>query len=124
MTDQRSGKRGSGAKIGKVGTVYLLHFGRPYHHARHYVGFAGNLNRRLREHRRGIGSPLVYAVVQAGIEVFVARLWENVTRGFERRLHRIRGARRGSRFRCPICAGPPAFQRALPRRDPRTGIGT
>jgi hypothetical protein len=30
-----------------TGTVYLLHFSRPYKHARHYTGWAVNVKRRL-----------------------------------------------------------------------------
>jgi hypothetical protein len=50
----------------------------------------------------------------------VARRWENVTRAFERRMHRMSyNGRRG----CPICHGPRAYRRWLPRRDPASGIG-
>ena len=72
----------------RVGTVYLLHFSRPYWHARHYIGFSTRLESRIREHRRGKGSPLIAAAVQCGIEIFIARQWEQVTRGFERRMHK------------------------------------
>jgi len=102
-----------------VGNVYLLHFSRPYCHARHYVGFADDVERRVRRHCRGQGSPLVRAAVESGIEIFLARRWENVTRAFERRIHALGGSRR----RCPICQGPRAFRKGLPRRDPTTGTG-
>jgi hypothetical protein len=107
-------------KSAPVGTVYLLHFARPYYHARHYIGFSTCIERRMREHRSGHGSPLVAAVFESGLEIFVARRWENVTRAFERRMHRTsHNGRRG----CPICHGPQAYRRWLPRRDPDTGIG-
>lgn len=93
-----------------LGTVYLLHFDRPYRHARHYVGFTTNLKRRLSEHRSGHGSPLLCAVVEAGIRFRVARLWLNVTRRFERRLHNLQ-----PRWKhCPYCTFGVAG-RALPR---------
>ena len=41
------------------GTIYLLHFDRPYKHARHW---AQDLNSRLAEHRRGTGAPLLQVV--------------------------------------------------------------
>ena len=104
--------------VARVGTVYLLHFSRPYWHARHYIGFSTRLESRIRDHRRGRGSPLVAAAVECGIEIFIARRWEKVTRGFERRLHRTVGQRM-----CPICRGPRARRRGVPRRDPITGIG-
>ena len=34
----------------RVGTVYLLHFSRPYHHARHYLGFSTELGKRFGDH--------------------------------------------------------------------------
>ena len=102
-----------------VGTVYLLHFGHPYKHARHYLGFSTRPEARIRQHCSGHGSPLVAAAVGCGFEIFVARRWKNVTRTFERRLH---GYRRGARA-CPICRGPRVYRSCLPRRDPTTGIG-
>jgi predicted GIY-YIG superfamily endonuclease len=102
----------------RVGTVYLLHFSRPYWHARHYIGFSTRLESRIREHRRGKGSPLIAAAVQCGIEIFIARRWEQVTRGFERRMHKMHGP-----YGCPICLGPRARRRAVARRDPITGVG-
>jgi predicted GIY-YIG superfamily endonuclease len=104
----------------RIGTVYLLHFARPYYHARHYLGFTTNLEARLAAHRRGRGSPLVSAAVDDGIEVFLARTWTNVTVAFERRGHR-----NGMHpLLCPVCRGPRALRWYTPRRDPVTGIGT
>lgn len=90
------------------GTVYLLHFSEPYHHARHYVGWTTNqqgrtpieiAQDRLDEHLDGLGSPLVRAVHNRGILVVVARVWANQTRGFERRIHNLRP----KRIVCPLC---------------------
>jgi hypothetical protein len=106
-------------RVGVVGNVYLLHFGRPYCRARHYLGFSGDVERRVREHCRGRGSPLVRAVVAEGTEVFIARRWEQVTRAFERRIHNHHKNGRA----CPICKGPKAFRRCRPRRHPATGVG-
>jgi predicted GIY-YIG superfamily endonuclease len=103
----------------RVGTVYLIHFSHPYWHARHYVGFSTRLEARIREHRRGMGSPLIAAALECGIEIFIARRWENVTRAFERRIHRMHHGRRG----CPICRGPRAHGRGGARRAPHTGGG-
>jgi hypothetical protein len=58
------------------GTVYLLHFERPYRHARHYLGFAEDLERRLELHRAGRGARLVDVVVAAGIGFQLVRTWE------------------------------------------------
>jgi hypothetical protein len=88
--------------------VYLLHFDRPLAHARHYVGIAldGDPVRRLAEHLAGHGSPLVRAVVEAGIAVDLVLSMPG-DRGLERRMHH----RHGSRL-CPVC-------KARRRGDPR-----
>lgn len=104
----------------RVGIVYLLHFSRPYYHARHYMGFTLNLHRRLVTHRRGAGSPLVAAVIDVGIELFLARTWSHATRALEKR-----GKRYGATARfCPICRGPRAYDVLKPHRDPVTGVGS
>lgn len=78
--------------------VYVLHFGEPYHHARHYIGTTVDLERRIREHLSGQGSPLVKAVVDAGINVVVATTY-NGGRKLERKM---KNQHKASRF-CPIC---------------------
>jgi predicted GIY-YIG superfamily endonuclease len=82
----------------RVGTVYLLHFDRPYGHAGHYTGWASNLNARLTEHAAGRGARLLAVVQQAGIGWHLARTWPG-TRALERALKRQGGASR----RCPLC---------------------
>jgi hypothetical protein len=96
-----------------VGTAYLLHFRHPYRHARHYLGFATNLNRRLAWHLKGWGSPLLRAVIEAGIDIYLVRTWQQVTVKFERRGHR----RRHSDTWCPICHGPLKGRAFSPRAD-------
>lgn len=81
-----------------VGTVYLLHFDRPYKHARHYVGWAKDLDARLTAHMSGRGSRLLEVVRDAGITWVLARTWQG-TRYRERRIKQQGGA---SRF-CPCC---------------------
>ncbi len=55
--------------------VYLLHFERPFEHARHYLGSAVDLELRLAEQDRGGGSRLMWWVHQAGISRTLARTW-------------------------------------------------
>lgn len=81
--------------------VYLIHFLQPYKHARHYIGFATDVEARIAEHRRGNGARLMTVVKRAGIAWVVAKVWPGRDRAFERRLKRRHGA---SRF-CPICRG-------------------
>ena len=92
--------------------IYVLEFSRPLAHARHYIGIAldGDVERRLSEHfaieacqRAGAhlpshrGSPLVCAVLRAGIGVELVAVIVG-DRGLERRLHN----RHGTRV-CPRC---------------------
>jgi predicted GIY-YIG superfamily endonuclease len=80
------------------GTVYLLHFARPYRHARHYLGYADNLEQRLARHRAGSGARLLAVIAAAGIDWRLARTWPG-TRTLERRL---KGRHSGVRL-CPLC---------------------
>lgn len=82
-------------------SVYLLHFDRPYKHARHYVGWAEQVQRRFRHHLTGNGARLVQVVVEAGISVRLARVWWGKSRRWERRMkNRAWGPLEGV---CPIC---------------------
>lgn len=78
--------------------VYLLHFDKPYRHARHYIGYTTNLDQRLAMHAAGRGARLMTVIHAAGIHWTVA--WVRVgDRELERRLKNRHGA---ARF-CPIC---------------------
>jgi len=79
--------------------VYLLHFSRPFGHAKHYVGVTRReIDKRVDEHRRGQGARLCKLAVEAGIELILARVWINVPRDFELKLKN-----RGKACVCPIC---------------------
>lgn len=79
--------------------IYLLHFERPYFHARHYIGFAEHdVEQRIETHRRGNGARLLRAVASARIKFSIVRTWEG-DRHFERRLKR----RKKSWRLCPVC---------------------
>lgn len=80
------------------GYVYLIHFDQPVGHARHYLGYTVDVERRLAMHRRGAGARLMQVVKQRGITWAVA--WVKVgDRTEERRLKNLHGS---SRI-CPIC---------------------
>ncbi len=81
-----------------TGTVYLLHFDRPYVHAGHYTGWTTDLPSRLADHAAGRGARLLAVIAAAGIGWQLARTWPG-TRSLERALKRQGGASR----RCPIC---------------------
>lgn len=84
-----------------MGTVYLLHFDRPFHHAKHYCGFSRLLSRRLIVHQSETRQPLLRAVRDAGISWVLAEVWTDVDRAFERRCKR----RHNLCELCPICRG-------------------
>lgn len=91
-----------GSGEGVQGTIYLLHFDRPFGHAKHYTGWTGNgdIDRRIDAHRRGEGARLLAVMRRVPIGFVLARTWQG-DRHRERRLKRQGGASR----RCPICRG-------------------
>jgi predicted GIY-YIG superfamily endonuclease len=88
---------------GERGTIYLLHFDTPYKHAKHYIGWTLDLDRRIEEHQAGntASGRLMAVIAQAGIKFQLARVWTEATRSYERSLKRRGGA---SRI-CPLCKG-------------------
>lgn len=90
-------------------TIYLLHFNQPLSQgtdprtgkpraARHYIGSADDLPKRLHEHAIGHGARIVAALLARGGSFSLARQWD-ADRKFERQLKRRHGAPR----LCPIC---------------------
>lgn len=85
-----------------MSTVYLLHFDRliapGLHTARHYLGWAEDLDRRIAEHEAGTGARLCQVAKERGISFEVVRTWEG-SRQLERQL---KERHEGPRL-CPIC---------------------
>lgn len=84
------------------GTVYLIHFDRPYKHAAHYLGWAKNLESRLAHHRKGTGARLLSVLNEAGIGYEVVRTWEG-SRELERKFKNYKKPLRI----CPVCRNEP-----------------
>ena len=89
-----------------MGTAYLLHFDRalgnshnPRGMARHYIGWADDVDARLADHRAGRGARLLAACVREGIGWEVVRTWPGVTRSTERALKN----RKQAWSLCPVC---------------------
>ncbi len=81
--------------------VYLIHFDRPYQHARHYLGTTNDLSHRLRQHASGCkygGARLMEVIVQAGISWRVACTWVG-----GRELEKQLKGRHNGCLLCPIC---------------------
>jgi predicted GIY-YIG superfamily endonuclease len=81
------------------GSVYLIHFARPFKHARHYLGWTHRpVDERLATHRSGHGANLLKHVNLAGIDYDVVRVWPG-DRHLERQLKRWNGLAQ----HCPVC---------------------
>jgi predicted GIY-YIG superfamily endonuclease len=78
--------------------IYMMHFDKPFKHAKHYVGYTTNFEKRLERHRKGGGSRLLRAVGESGIKYHVVKTWHG-DRSIERR---IKNQKNAPRF-CPIC---------------------
>jgi len=87
---------------GQLGVIYMLHFDRPYRHARHYVGWTDDLLHRLDRHAKGHGARLVDVIWHAGIGFTLVRICEG-TRRTERAIKNAGGAVRY----CPACTSHP-----------------
>src|SRR5215813_3509206 len=92
----------SSLTTGPLGVIYLLHFDRPYAHARHYTGWTEHLLARLDTHAAGRGARLVAVIWQAGIGFTLVRVCEG-TRATERAIKNAGGAVRY----CPACTPHP-----------------
>lgn len=83
-----------------MGFVYVLHFDKPFKHAKHYTGYAENdVDERIIKHNSGKGANLIKHVINAGIDFKIAKVYYDVDRKFERRLKNRGGASK----HCPIC---------------------
>lgn len=78
--------------------VYLLHFDRPYQHAKHSLGSCQDLERRLTQHGKGRGARLLEVVQAVGIGWQLARTWC----GGKHR-ERQRKKQGGASRLCPLC---------------------
>jgi predicted GIY-YIG superfamily endonuclease len=70
-----------------IGTVYLVHFDRPYRGPmQHYVGFTRHLPQRLQAHREGDGGVTTRRAFDQGIGFTLARIWWPGTLRLERQI--------------------------------------
>ena len=90
-----------------MATVYLIHFNQAFKHARHYIGYTTNLDRRITDHLCGIGARLMEVVTAAGVEWQCVRTWQG-----DRRLERQLKKRKHAALLCPVCSGERANNRA------------
>ena len=83
----------------KNSNVYLLHFEKPLHHAKHYVGCTKDVEKRLERHRKAPTPKIMQALKKKGIDFRLARVWKGKGKHFERRIKN----RKEAPALCPIC---------------------
>lgn len=85
--------------------IYLIHFDVPYKRVSHYIGFTSKktVKQRMNYHRKGLGSRLMKAVTEAGINWQVVRTWPGGTRTEERQMKNQKNHKR----LCPVCKAKP-----------------
>lgn len=83
-----------------MGLIYLIHFSRPLHHARHYLGYTDSedISTRLARHRSGSGAKILAHLNSIGIEYEVVRTFSG-DRALERRMK----VAHKSATLCPLC---------------------
>ncbi len=94
--------------------VYLIHFLTPYKHARHYTGYANDIDDRLKHHAAGQGARLMEVIKENNINWVCVRRWPGATRNDERKL---KNSHQMPRL-CPIC-NPSTAARPQPRKKKR-----
>lgn len=88
-------------------TIYLVHFDRPYEHARHYLGSTGtngyqtSVRDRLDRHRAGGGARLLAVANVAGVTYRVVRVWVGPETGRDYEAQLKRGGSSGGY--CAVC---------------------
>lgn len=97
------------------GTVYLIHFDRPYKHAGHYLGYASDLEKRLERHRKGRGARLLDVIQKEGIDWKVVRTWSPAGPVVEAELKRFHN----NRALCPVCQSTYRMEKATHLRTMR-----
>lgn len=80
-------------------SVYLLHLKPAYKHAKHYLGFAEDVEKRVEIHKKGQGANLTKVAVSSGSELILTRVWEGADRTFERKLKNSKNVPK----LCPLC---------------------
>lgn len=81
------------------GTCYLLHFEKPYKHARHYLGWTNDLESRMNAHLEGTGARLLEVITENGIGFSLVRTWPDTTLNDERKL---KSMKKNVKL-CPLC---------------------
>ena len=87
------------ASIAYAKGVYLIHLDTPLSHARHYIGYADDIYRRVSTHKKGQGARMLQVCVERGISFRLVRTWPKRNRHYERQLKN----RKNAKVLCPVC---------------------
>lgn len=81
--------------------VYLLHFDKPIHRSRHYLGYTSikAFEHRMVQHASGHGARLTRRACELKIKMVVAHIWITDSPDLERRLKK----RHNARHWCSFC---------------------
>ena len=90
--------------------IYLLHLLPAYKHAKHYLGYADDIEPRIYAHLLGRGARLTQVARDAGITLILVRIWEGADRNTERKFKNRSHVPR----LCPICLGASVQMPLLP----------
>jgi len=86
---------------------YILHFDRPFHHAKHYVGSADNVTERVAKHQSDqCDVKILIAAKAQGIGFTLAKTMRNSRKGRANKTkeYRIKASGGvGKQGLCPIC---------------------
>ena len=88
--------------------VYLIHFDKPLHHARHYLGFSEDLPGRIQKHRNGQGAAFMKAIAKEQISWHVSRIWDG-----DRAFERVLKDQHNASHLCPSCRQEKIFEWTL-----------
>ena len=86
-------------------TVYLIHFDKPYKHARHYLGYTAleSANARLQRHKSGDGAKLLRVCNENNIDYDIVRMWDcNNIHDAKVLEHKLKKQHNSAKL-CPIC---------------------
>jgi hypothetical protein len=81
--------------------IYLIHFIPAFKHAKHYLGFADDIEPRIYAHLHGRGARLTQVARDAGCTLLLVRIWEGADRKTERKFKNHSHVP----LLCPICQG-------------------
>lgn len=84
--------------------VYVIHFDKPYKHAKHYTGIAKNVPKRMKEHRGGYGARLLQVLKEnnIGFKFAILKTYDNFSEAKAEEKRLKTKVKKPQRY-CPFC---------------------